>query len=179
MMFRQTLTGKGPLMPSFTILSPRARQTAPCRLLLALMLVGCLLPGRAASKPNPFPQIYAHVQKDPAQITLEWTFDTSKNADPVTVKVARKGLDDPMWGAEVAVPGENPTRYTDAVVEVGRRYEYRVVQQWAYSFNMRTSHRSTTLFLCSGIEAAPRRRAACCRRWSPDGSAALAPECAA
>ncbi len=60
-----------------------------------------------------------------------------------------------MWGAEVAVPGENPTRYTDAVVEVGRRYEYRVVQQWAYSFNMRTSHRSTTLFLVQRHRGCP------------------------
>jgi len=133
--------------------APVTRSRYLAVLLCCLALLGSLLPARALVDEY-FSQLTAKVQKDPPAITLRWTFDKQMTGK-ITVRIARKGLDDPQWGEEITIPGESPTSYTDTAVQVGQRYEYRVSQCWTrVDERGRTYPQRTDLFLCSGIEAA-------------------------
>src|SRR3954469_7193355 len=70
-------------------------------------------------------QVTAAVQSAPAQITLNWTQDTS--VTPSGYTVYRKAPGATSWGSGTSLSG-NATSYDDTSVTVGTAYEYQVVR---------------------------------------------------
>lgn len=98
--------------------------------ILSLLLWGSQLAISAQNIQDQTIPLTATVSEIPARIVLNWTAPTSGSYTITSQKIYRR-KHGAGWGSVYANPSTSALNFTDTSVQVGQRYEYRIVRQFS------------------------------------------------